>query len=183
MHISPFFHNLRSSYQAELEDMSFDSEGGLILDQRIARRRGELEFLLHMLEASPEMVAVVLHKAFRFTSVPTMEHLLSREVDQMPGWDSLAATMQIAPWADTLVAKLRQQPAGDWFLAVAAALEYMATLATPAALADDDAGEKDSPSQAKRQPLSADDVDDGDAPSRDEAAADWLAAQGFDRKE
>ncbi len=183
MHISPFFRNLRSSYQAELEDMSFDSEGALILDQRIAQRRGEMEFLLHMLEASPEMVAVVLHKAFRFTSVPTMAHLLSRDADQMPGWDSLAATLQIAPWAEALVATLRQQPAGDWFLAVAAALEYMTTLAPPAVLADDDAGDKDATALEKRQPLSADDASDGDATSRDEAAADWLAAQGFDRKE
>ena len=183
MHISPFFHNLRSSYQAELDDMSFDSEGGLVLDQRIAQRRGEMEFLLHMLEASPEMVAVVLHKAFRFASAPTMEHLLSRDVDDMPGWDTLAAALQIAPWADTLVARLRQQPAGDWFLAVAAALEYMTGLAPVPGHSGDEAGDTDSAPQKDRRPLSADDADDTDAQSRDEAAADWLTAQGFDRKE
>jgi len=66
MHLSPFFHNLRSAYVAELEDMSHDSDGALVLQQRLAQRRGELEFLVHMLELSPEMVAVVLHKAFVF---------------------------------------------------------------------------------------------------------------------
>jgi hypothetical protein len=61
MHISPFFHNLRSAYRAELDDMRSDSEGLNILNQRLAERRGELDFLVNMIELSPEMVAVVLH--------------------------------------------------------------------------------------------------------------------------
>ena len=93
------------------------------------------------------------------------------------------AKVQVAPWADTLVARLRQQPAGDWFLAVAAALEYMTGLAPVPGHSGDEAGDTDSAPQKDRRPLSADDADDTDAQSRDEAAADWLTAQGFDRKE
>ena len=69
MHVSPFFHNLRSAYVAEIEDMSQDSDGAVVLQQRLSQRRGELEFLVHMLELSPEMVAVVFHKAFALSLI------------------------------------------------------------------------------------------------------------------
>ena len=48
MHLSPFFHNLRSAYQAELDDLRHDSEGQFVLDRRLAQRRGEIEFLVNM---------------------------------------------------------------------------------------------------------------------------------------
>ena len=44
MKISPFFRSLRSSYQAELDDMAFDSEGRNILQQRLTQRRKEIAF-------------------------------------------------------------------------------------------------------------------------------------------
>ena len=37
MSISPFFCNLRSAYQAEMDDMTFDSEGKDVLRQRLAK--------------------------------------------------------------------------------------------------------------------------------------------------
>ena len=40
MQISPFFHNLRSAYRAELDDMRSDSEGLNILNQQPANARG-----------------------------------------------------------------------------------------------------------------------------------------------
>lgn len=125
MHLSPFFHNLRSAYVAELEDMSHDSDGAIVLQQRLAQRRGELEFLVHMLELSPEMVAVVLHKAFVFNTPLAIEQMLGREPEDLPEWEVLVETMTVAPWALTMVQTLRLQPAGDWFLVVAAACEYM----------------------------------------------------------
>ena len=77
MNISPFFRNLRSAYQAELEDLRFDSEGHDVMRQRLAQRRKELKFLLQMMELSPEMVAVILHQGFTFKSPAMMEHLLT----------------------------------------------------------------------------------------------------------
>ncbi|KQP37312.1 hypothetical protein [Pseudorhodoferax sp. Leaf274] len=191
MHVSPFFHNLRSAYLAELDDMRHDSEGQFVLDRRLAERRGELGFLVHMLEASPEMVAVVLHKAFRFTSAPAMDRLLACEPDDLPAWESLRQTIDVAPWATATVQMLREQAAGDNFLSVAAALEYMAGSPRHAGAGMDDGDDaqdtdtdQDPDDNADgRQPLSADDLDDADAQSREEARADWLADQGFDRKD
>jgi hypothetical protein len=193
MHVSPFFRNLRSAYLAELDDMRHDSEGQYVLDRRLAERRGELGFLVAMLELSPEMVAVVLHKAFQFRSGPAMERLLACEAGNLTAWDSLREGIEIAPWAQATVQQLRQHPAGDNFLSVAAALEYMlgsTRHATDGADHGDDADDADREDDRDgdqdadaRQPLSADDLDDADAQTREEARADWMAEQGFDRKD
>lgn len=188
MHLSPFFHHLRTAYAAELDDLRCDSEGLVVLDQRLAERRREIGFLTHMLEDSPEMVAVVLHRGLRFRVPAAIEDLLAREPEELPGWDSLADTVDVADWAQGLVQTLRAQPAGDWFLCVAAALEYLQTRPDgPAAVGDDgedaDAGDEPGDEDEQTRPLSADDVLDGDPRSREEAAADWMAEQGFERKE
>ena len=189
MQISPFFHNLRSAYRAELDDMRSDSEGLNILNQRLAQRRGELDFLVSMLELSPEMVAVVLHKAFRFNAAKAMQQLLSQEPEDLPEWDDLAPSLEIAPWAVPLIKTLRKQSAGDWFLCVAVALEYMESQpdhAHGSHASDEEEGDEvtdDDNADRNDKHLSADDADDGDGRTREEAGADWMAEQGFDRKE
>jgi hypothetical protein len=195
MQISPFFHNLRSAYRAELDDMRSDSEGLNILNQRLAERRGELDFLVSMLELSPEMVAVVLHKAFRFNAAVAMQQLLTHEPEDLPEWDDLVKTLEIAPWAAPLIKTLRKQAAGDWFLCVAAALEYMESQPDHAHAnhasgdeeddSDDEGGDSTDDDNEDRddQHLSADDAGDNDGRTREEAGADWMAEQGFDRKE
>jgi len=192
MHLSPFFHNLRSAYAAELDDMRCDSEGMVVLGQRLAQRRHEIGFLVHMLEESPEMVAVVLHQAFHFRRPAAMDDLLAREPEDLPPWDSLADAVDTADWARDLVRTIRAQSAGDWFLCVAAGLEYLQALPQPHSAGDDSTADDDEGADEdargdgdgnKARPLSADDADDGDARSREEAAADWMAEQGFERKE
>jgi hypothetical protein len=192
MHLSPFFHNLRSAYVAELEDQSHDSDGVFILQHRLAQRRKEMEFLVHMLELSPEMVAVVFHKAFTFSSPAAMEQLLGCEPEDLPEWDSLADTVTIAPWAQAMVRTVRAQPAGDWFMAVAAASEFMlgmsgASVGRHADDADDKQANDDNHDGADQSDdlayLSADDDTGTDAQGRDEAGADWMAEQGFERKD
>lgn len=189
MHVSPFFRDLRTAYLAELDDMRQDSEGANVLDRRLAERRKEIGFLVAMLELSPEMVAVVLHKAFQFRSGPAMERLLACEAGNLTAWDSLSENIVVAPWAQATVQQLRKHPAGDNFLSVAAALEYMAGSSRHAGAqdsdeADDADAEHDDDRDAEdRQPLSADDLDDADAQTREDARADWMAEQGFDRKE
>lgn len=188
MHLSPFFHHLRAAYAAELDDLRCDSEGLVVLDRRLAERRREIGFLVHMLEDSPEMVAVVLHGAFRFRLPAAMDDLLAREPEDLPAWDALADTVEIAAWAQDLVRTLREQPAGDWFLCVAAGLEYLHAVAQGRGGDADTEGEETQDAdreelEEESRPLSADDALDGDARSREEAAADWMAEQGFDRKE
>jgi hypothetical protein len=174
MNISPYFRNLRSAYGAELDDLTFDSEGVHILDKRLKQRRKEMEFLVHMMEISPEMVAVVFHKGFRFTSLATMDDLLSHESDSLPEWDSLAHAIDMAPWTLELVHVLQEQPMGEWFLTVAAALEYMYSKPEQAQASD---AENDSEEDHEEDP------EETEARTREEAAADWMVSQGFDRKE
>ena len=174
MPISPYFHNLRSAYVAELDDLTFDSEGLDILSQRLSQRRKEIDFLVRMLELSPEMVAVVFHNAFRFQSRAAMEHLLSHEADDLPEWGSLCDTVDVHPWALGLLDTIRKQPQGEWFLSVAAGLEYMLSMPDAAhshGMDDEDA-----------EPVE-DTEEEAEARAREEAGADWMAEQGFDRKD
>ena len=54
MTLSPYFHNLRTAYRAELDDLTSDSEGKDVLQKRLTQKRKEIGFLVQMLELSPE---------------------------------------------------------------------------------------------------------------------------------
>ena len=184
MQISPYFHNLRSAYAAELDDMTFDSEGKHILQQRLSQRRKEIDFLLNMLELSPEMVAVIFHKAFRFTSAKAMAQVLSHESEDVPDWNSLASDVGVESWAVPLVDLIRKQPQGGWFMTVAAALEYMFAQNDQAHGHDPRDEDGDGDGEDGEDALSAEDAEEvAEARAREEAGADWMAEQGFDRKE
>ena len=175
MNISPFFTDLRSAYQAELDDLSQDSEGKDVLKKRLTDKRGEIDFLVKMMELSPEMVAVVFHQAFAFGNAAVMDDLLSFEADELPDWTGLADDIQIAPWAQGLVDKVLGEPGGEWFLTVAATLEYMAGKpVNSSAQADEEDDEEAFDGDAEER---------ADAKARKEAAEDWMVGQGFDRKE
>jgi hypothetical protein len=177
MTISPFFTDLRSAYQAELDDLSQDSEGKDVLKKRLADKRGEIDFLVKMMELSPEMVAVVFHQAFTFKRPAVMDDLLSFEADELPDWSGLAADIHIAPWAQDLVDKVLSEPGGEWFLTVAAGLEFMAGKpAAHTAQADDDESDDE-------EEFDGDAEERADAKARKEAGDDWMVEQGFDRKE
>jgi hypothetical protein len=189
MSISPFFQQLRSAYQAEVDDMAFDSDGKDILQRRLKERRKELGFLLQMMQLSPEMVAVVFHQGFEFKQPSVLDGLLALESDQLPAWASLKAAIHLPKWSHELSQIVLKEPAGDWFLTVAAALEYMYNKPDGRLQAadddqdDDDADNADdvASGDALRSGLDSDDAQD--AKVREEAGADWLAEQGFDRKE
>ena len=187
MKISPFFLALRSAYQAEMDDMTFDSEGQDVLRQRLADRRKEVGFLLKMIELSPEMVAVVFHQGFQFKLPAVMDHLLSHESDEFPDWDSLADAIHVLPAAQDLSRLVLKEPMGEWFLTVAAGLEYMYSkpdTATRHDEADAEDGDESTKDRYSSDPAGgADGDDERDERAREEAGADWLAEQGFDRKE
>ena len=175
MNISPFFTDLRSAYQAELDDLSQDSEGKDVLKKRLADKRGEIDFLVKMMELSPEMVAVVFYQAFVFSNAAVMDDLLSFEADELPDWTGLTNDIQIAPWAQSLADRVLSEPGGEWFLTVAATLEYMAGKPVAhTAQADEENDEEEFDGDAEER---------ADAKARKEAAEDWMVGQGFDRKE
>ncbi|MEY4882541.1 MAG: hypothetical protein RIS34_395 [Pseudomonadota bacterium] len=183
MSISPFFRQLRSAYQAELDDLTFDSEGQDVLRQRLADRRKELGFLLQMIELSPEMVAVVFHQGFRFRLPAVMDHLLQCESDELPDWDSLADAMQLTPWAQALMQVILKEPMGAWFMSVAAALEYMYGKPETAPIPEHDEDDDEDDGDDNDHVNAFDAEEEKEARAREDAGADWMVEQGFDRKD
>jgi hypothetical protein len=184
MNITPFFLELRSAYQSEIDDLTFDSEGRDVLRQRLSDKRKEVGFLVLMMELSPEMVAVIFHQAFEFRLPAVMDNLLSLEADEFPEWHSLADVVLVKPWARELVQTVLKEPGGEWFMTVASGLEYMAGKPAFAAAAQGDSDEDDEEEDGDDfETLDGDDRDESDAKSRKEAGDDWMVEQGFDRKD
>lgn len=194
MKISPFFHDLRSAYQAEIDDLTEDSEGKDVLRKRLAQKRSEMGFLVKMMDAAPEMVAVAFHQGFRFNDLKSMEAVISQGHADLPAWSSLTHAVVLEPWAQALVKSVLAEPGGDRFMVVAAGLEYLqqqARFAQASRSADDSGaqdGEDDDMDAAEHDDdydaLSADDaVEPQNSRSREEASANWLADVGFERKD
>ncbi len=187
MSLSSFFSQLRSAYQSEIDDLSTDSEGGYVLPQRLAEKRKQMGFLVQMMTLSPEMVAVVFHKGFEFKLPAVMEHLLTLESEEFPDWHSLSDAVRLQPWASELANTVLKDPMGEWFLTAAAGLEYMQSKPSTAQLShhdDEDDEYEDDGTDGPVIQLDADDAADlGDTRTREEAAADWMQEQGFDRKD
>ncbi len=190
MTMTPFFLELHAAYQSELDDLATDSEGRDVLQQRLREKRREIGFLTQMMEFNPEMVAVVFHRGFRFGAPGLLEQLLTLEADEFPEWETLRDTIELQPWAQDLADVVLGQPAGEWFLTVAAALEYLQVRSLAGA---GPAPEMDAPAdgpgegetlQHSEDRFGDDDTDDAVADRlSEEAGADWLAEHGFDRKE
>jgi len=193
MSISPYFLDLRSAYQSEVDDLRFDSEGRDVLHQRLAGKRQEIGFLVQMMGISPEMVAVVFHQGFDFKGKAVMEHLLTHDADVFPAWGSLAGGFELKPWAEDLAQIVLKAPGGDRFLTLTAGLEYMAGLqdAVSGSIVRMDEEDEDEDEDGDRESeeglvIFEDDgegEESGDARARQEAGADWLVQQGFDQKD
>jgi hypothetical protein len=193
MSMSAFFRALRASYQSEIDDLTFDSEGRDVLRKRLLEKRSQIVFLSQMMESSPEMVAVVLHGGFHFELPAVMEQLLTLEPDEFPDWDSLADAVQLTPWAKDLANTFLKSPEGGWFMTVAAALEYLYQRqpvshqdgghASESAPHDEDGRQNGGRHLDHGHDFDADDESHQQQDhEHDEASADWLENQGFDRK-
>lgn len=187
MKLSRYFSDLRKAYDAELDDLTSDSEGKDVLKKRLAAKRGEIGFLVQMLAYSPEMVAVVFHQAFRFQRPAAIEKLLSLGEHELPSWPELAGIVQLEPWAESVAQKVLVEPGGAAFLTVAACLEYLHKNGIRGEAAEQEADENDTDKEFDDDDadhLSADDAREARShEDRDEAGADWLSDQGFERKE
>jgi len=194
MSMSAFFRALRMSYQSEIDDLTFDSEGRDVLRKRLLEKRSQIGFLSQMLESNPEMVAVVFHGGFHFELPAVMEQLLTLESDEFPDWDSLSDAVQLTPWAKDLASTLLKEPQGTWFMTVAAVLEYLYLRPSPHHQ-DNGHGNDGAHHDEHTQHSSGRHLDHGhdfDADDErhqqpdhehEEAGADWLEDQGFDRKD
>lgn len=194
MKFSRYFQELMLVYKAELDDLRTDSEGKDVMRHRLKEKREQLPFLLPMMAENPEMLATAFHGAFLFMNPLSFENLASKEGNKLPSWKSLAAAVKLEPWADKLAKLVLAEEEGDRFLVTAACLEYLSrshhTRASAAAEQDDnedqdeqDESHEDSDLDGNYGRHGRDDGDDGDDVDLEEAGADWLAEQGFDRKD
>lgn len=194
MKFSRYFQELMLVYKAELDDLRTDSEGKDVMRHRLKEKREQLPFLLPMMAENPEMLATAFHGAFLFMNPLTFENLASKEANKLPNWKSLAASVKLEPWADKLAKLVLAEEEGDRFLVTAACLEYLSrshhTRASAAAEQEDgedqeeqDESHEDSDLDGNYGRHGRDDGDDGDDVDLEEAGADWLAEQGFDRKD
>lgn len=198
MKFSRFFEDLISVYNAEIEDLRTDSEGKDILRARLIEKRAQLPFLLPMMTSNPEMLAAAFHGGFRFMNPLAMESLVSKEANKHPTWKVLSATVKLEPWAEKLSEIVLKDAAGEAFLVVAAALEYLnksklSRHASPSNASEEDESdeENDTGDDLKENGdldgqygrHGRDDGDDGDDYDLAEAGSEWLVEQGFDRKD
>ncbi|MBC3870326.1 hypothetical protein HV832_10800 [Undibacterium oligocarboniphilum] len=196
MKLSRFFEDLMSVYRAEIEDLKSDSEGNNILKARLREKASQLPLLLPMMASNPEMLASAFHQGFIFLNPLVLEALVGKEEVRLPEWKSLSAAVRLEFWAEPLAKTVLAEPAGDRFLVTAAALEYLyrgvqSRKGSAAADADQDDDEQNEENDDRENGdldgqygrHGRDDGDDGDDYDLGEAGADWLAEQGFDRKE
>lgn len=200
MKLSRFFEDIIPLYKAELEDLKSDSEGKNVLKARLREKAEQLPMLLPMMASNPEMLAVAFHQGFIFMNPLTMESLITKEAGKFPSWKTLSAAVKLEPWAEPLSRIVLKDPDGEAFMVTAAALEYLnRSSATRKAGASDAAGadeNEDKEANEENEELKEhgdldgqygrhgrDDGDDGDDYDLGEAGADWLAEQGFDRKD
>jgi hypothetical protein len=194
--LSRYFHDLRSAYQAELDDLVSDSEGKDVLRKRLTEKRKEFGFLVQMMELAPELVAVVFHRGFRFLRPAALEQLVGLPLERLSPWSSLQSAVVLEPWAQPLLQAVLREPAGERFMSIAAGLEYLyhhADAMGSSAAAHGADGDSDGEGNEEQDALEHDDgynalsADDAIEPhnsrTRDEASANWLADAGFDRKE
>ena len=194
MKLSRFFSELTLAYNAELDDLRTDSEGNNVLKGRLAQKRAQVPQLLMMMQCNPEMVAVAFHGGITFKNTMVMESLITKDVSKLPAWNVVQKALILEAWAQTLATTALTDPDGDAFLVITAALEYLnksaqSRAASPSNAEEDADDEYDDNNDDDRNDdyLNSDDRvgDEGESTEMDldQAGAEWLAEQGFDRKE
>ncbi|MBR7798450.1 hypothetical protein [Undibacterium fentianense] len=197
MKFSRYFQELMLAYKAELDDLRSDFEGKDVMKRRLKEKREQFAFLLPMLQSNPEMLAPAFHDAFLFMNPLAFEALAAKERDKLPLWSSLSKAVKVEPWAEKMVTQVLAEEGGQLFLVTAACLEYLSRSVhvRDSALANTDEDDDSDDSAQDRDDSEngdldghygrhgRDDGDDGDDIDLEEAGADWLAEQGFDRKD
>lgn len=181
MRLSPFFHELKSAFDAELEDMCSDSAGNDVLESRLQAKRAQMPELMSMIKNYPEMGAVAFHTGINFVSGKVMDALVAQEPDEFPTWAKLLPSLELTDWASKLAKTVLAHPDGEQFLIVTAGLEYLhgkSDTAIPLHAASEDEDENEEGKQFSDE-YDEDNADDDLA----EAGADWMAEQGFDRND
>ena len=183
MRSSNFFADLSKTYQAEIEDHSTDSEGKDILRHQLKKKRSQIVELLPMIGFAPEMVALAFHQGINFPYPKVLEKLVSQEPDDFMNWGELAQSIDFVPWAQELDDRVLEEEGGEQFLIITAGLEFLhgkSISAFSQANSEhedrEDAGDGDA-----NQDERGEEPGEGDEEDLEQAGAEWMAEQGFDR--
>lgn len=171
---SPYFQELSSAYNAEIDDLNSDSEGKVVLSARLKEKRKQLDTLVQMIEFSPEMVLPVFYGAFSFGNRQLISHAIRCEPDDddFPAWDQLLPSLTLADWAMPLAERMLLARGGDQFMVIAAASEFMRTHDRAAPM----------PVAVEKNDFDEELDENAEADDLGEAGADWLSEQGFDSR-
>jgi len=169
MKISPYFSQLKASYQSEIDDLRFDSAGNDVLNVRLAEKKQAFKELLPMMGIAPEMVAAVFHGSISFNDRVLLESVVLQSRGALPAWAEVAGSLTIAADQNPFIALALSGDGGDEFLVTMACLQFLFDEQEETFDADVD---------------DEDDVFDDDAQDQDEAekSEDWLSEHGFDRR-
>ena len=171
MNKSHYFEELSSAYSAEIDDLTSDFEGKTVLTARLKEKRREIDTMLQMIDAAPEMVAPIFYNAFTFLHPAVMVHAVQAEPDDgdFPEWEVLSDAIALSDWAQPMVERVLAEPGGDRFMVSAAAVEFLRL--------------REFSTQEAAAPAESDDTDsdeDGEDQDLAEAGAEWMSQQGFD---
>ncbi len=162
MRISHYFTDLMATYIADVEDLKTDSNGDDVLNARLKEKRSQIPDLLPMIKTNPEMLAVIFHKSIVVENPETILSFLDKEPAEFPSWNSISNSIQFAPWATSLVEKLKTNADGEQFLLTTVMLEHLYSLYE---ISEEEFEEVDSGDES------------GDLA---ESGGQWLSDHGFD---
>lgn len=186
MNLSPYFHDLHDSYQAEIDDLTTDSAGDDVLQRRLKDKRSEFAAIVGHLDTDPLLLAPAFHGAFSFPEhlVEPIEDLLTRVPGDFRPWAEIAGQVHVERWARSMVALVLEQEGGDDFLSMVVGLEYAFTRhRSGGGAAGFDARESDEDSDEDAgEGWGADRDEDNDAGQAEAEGEDFLEQQGFDRR-
>ena len=183
MKMSPYFKELSSAYAYEMEDLTYDSGGANVLKSRLKVKRDQFQSLLAMTESFPVMVVPAFHGAFRFKSKELAERLVACKPEDFPSWESAAATLELAPWAEELATRALQSAGGDRFMLIAAGLEFILSgLGATAAAGEAEPARKEAEDGDAETDAEEDNRRDDGVEDLGDAGEDYLEQQGFDRR-
>jgi hypothetical protein len=185
MYVSSFFRDLLSSYQSEIDDLSFDSEGKNVFAKHRKERVKELGFLLQLIDTNPEMLSALFHSSFQFKQPAVLAQLVGRDPEELPEWEELQAAVTLSVDAQAIAKQVLTADKGAWLLSVAAGLEFLHAKGIRGAAQESEEDDEDAPETEAEEDhaehLSSD--DEGTGGRSEEAGADWLSEQGFERKD
>jgi hypothetical protein len=178
MTLSYYFEDLKKTYQVELDDLQSDSEGKNVLAARLRDKRSQFSLLMPMIECAPEMVAVAFHGGVSFLNLQAMSMLSTTEPEEFPAWDELVSAVHFDAPTKKLADMVLQECGGERFLITAVCLEYLhGKPVIHYGDARDDASDDDA-----NDPTESGWGAEEEERDLEEAGADWLAEQGFDRR-